>query len=378
MHDYPTGLIIRPLQRTSPSTNEELRECFLRAAFQADQQFSDIRPISTYASLGSVSHQLLEVTSRGEFDCIREDVLEEAIRKRWMELVQSEVQFLQDRTIDSIPLPAKWPKYALRMVAACRAAFRIALKRKTECSKARNASVAGQIDVEVWYEGYGGRLAGRIDLIRHVSSGIELIDYKSGFVTERDEIGGTSQRIKEPYERQVLLYAALIHENEGQWPIIATVESLIDGPHTVHISTDAAERAVDEALQLLDTYNCQAAAGEILGIPNESNCRWCSFKALCRDFLKTADTSWAGYSTTVIGRVVTVHVDPPVFLTFEVIGGDHSKRLINIRGIPVQLITKISNLDGRLLSFGNLQRTPGADDLVFNWSSICWRWQHST
>jgi len=71
MYDHPAEQIAKPLLRTSPATNEALRECFLRAAFQTDQQYSDINPVSTYASLGSISHHLLEAASRGEFDDIR-------------------------------------------------------------------------------------------------------------------------------------------------------------------------------------------------------------------------------------------------------------------------------------------------------------------
>jgi len=77
IYDRPTELIIRPLKHTSPITHEELRVCFMRVAFQTNRRFLGIRPISTSAILGSISHRLLEVASRGEFDNTTEGTLEE-------------------------------------------------------------------------------------------------------------------------------------------------------------------------------------------------------------------------------------------------------------------------------------------------------------
>jgi len=260
------------------------------------------------------------------------------------------------------------------MVAACKAASRISSRRKKKYVGVKDTLLIKKIKVEVWYEGYNGRLAGRIDLIRYTSSGMELVDYKSGLVMQQDEADGNTQQLQEQYERQMLLYAALAHENEGQWPAMVTVESLIDGPHAVNFTPEASEKAVKEALQLLDTYNRKVARGEIRGTPNENCCRWCSFKALCRDFLEAANESWASPLKTVIGRLVSVHADPPPFLTLEIIGGDYYRGIVNIRGIPANVIPMIDNLGNCLLSFGNLRQNLGARDLIFIWNSVFWRW----
>jgi len=47
---------------------------------------------------------------------------------------------------------------------------------------------------------------------------------------EQDDDEGGGARVPRTYERQVLLYSALIHEKEGVWPSKATIESLVDGP----------------------------------------------------------------------------------------------------------------------------------------------------
>lgn len=373
LHDGLVEPMISPLPHTSPAINEELRSCFMRAAFQTDPRFSNIRPISTLTVLGAVSHQLLEAACRGEFDNTTQDALLEAdIRNRWLELARDEMETLQTKAFDTIPLPQQWPKYALRMVAACRAAFRIAARRNKR-HVGDDTVLADKARIEVWYEGCNGKLAGRIDLIRFTSSGIELVDYKSGAVMQQGDADGNTQQLQERYERQMLLYASLVHENEGQWPTI-TVESLIDGPHLLSYTPKASEETVAEALLLLDTYNHRASSGGVRGAPDEDCCRWCSFKVFCREYLETVDESWSSPLKTVIGRLVSMHAEPPSFLTLQVTGGDHHRGIVNIRGIPGSVVSAIQTPDSCLLSFGNMKRAFGARDLIFGWDSVFWRW----
>lgn len=82
MRDRPNGPSFHTLRRTSPALNEVLRVCFLRAAFQADPQFSSVRSLSTAATLGTVSHRLLESAARGELDDTLEQNLDTGCRQK--------------------------------------------------------------------------------------------------------------------------------------------------------------------------------------------------------------------------------------------------------------------------------------------------------
>ena len=55
---------VTPLPKTSPALNEVLRACYLRAAFQNDPMFSNVRVLSTSAALGTIAHRLLEMSAR--------------------------------------------------------------------------------------------------------------------------------------------------------------------------------------------------------------------------------------------------------------------------------------------------------------------------
>ena len=52
-----------------------------------------------------------------------------------------------------------------------------------------------------------------------------LRDYKSGSLEEPAESPAGAQ-VKESYRVQMMLYAAIIHEREGSWPVRAELESL--------------------------------------------------------------------------------------------------------------------------------------------------------
>jgi len=254
MYECPLEPSVTPLEHTSPTRNEELRECFLRVVFQSDKNYSHIWYVSTHALLGSIAHKLMELVTHGDFDDVGENELDKEINKCWQELVQNEVKNLKDNIMSKVPEPVKWPKYALKMVAACRFASRIASQRQQQPIYLIAPSMEPPKS-EVWYEGYGGKLIGRIDFIRHTDSGLEIIDYKSGYVMQQEETGGYVQQLREGYKRQMLLYAALVHINEGQWPSKLIMESLIDGSHVVDYTPIESEKTVEEALLILDLYN---------------------------------------------------------------------------------------------------------------------------
>ena len=375
VRNRPEGPSFRPLQRTSAALHEVLRVCFLRAAFLTDDRFSEVRAVSTASILGRVSHRLLEEAAQGKFDSPSETDLEQEVAHEWDRLVKFEERAMRERLLDVPPVRIKWPGYALRRATACRTASYMARRRSHGFSGTASAPLEPAVaQAEVWYEGYGGRLAGRVDLIRRTSTGIEMVDYKSGLVVDAEETEGGIGSVREPYERQMLIYAGLVHDNEGQWPIKATVESLVQGPHEIQVTPQRVQDVVDEALNLLASYNRQVAAEGVRGQPSNNACRWCDFKAICRDFLETAEDSWEMPVPTVAGRLGAVSLGPPSFFELHVTGGDHPKETIAVRAIPLGVALQLSELQGATLSFSGLRRTLGSNDLVFEWTAQSWHW----
>ena len=279
---------VTPLANTSPALNEVLRACHLRAAFQNDPMFSDVRVLSTSAALGTIAHRLLEVSALGEFDAVSSNSLSQAVAQKWDDLAATEAQKLGGLAMGLVPPPLRWPGFSLKKAGAVRAATRIAESRLGANSGFTRVGRGEpcQTQSEARLEGQGGRLVGRIDLIRRTKAGTEIVDYKSGVVYDIDPSLDGIREIRSSYVRQILMYLSLIHENEGRWPVKATIESLMDGPVNVEIRPEEVEKAVSDALALLNQYNFAASQGEVVGSPTPANCRWCPYKPVCSDFLK--------------------------------------------------------------------------------------------
>ena len=327
-----------------------------------------------------MSHRLLEGAAKGDFDKVDEADLDREISLKWRILLEGEEEALVRWTGGTVPSHSRWPKYALRKVAASRAARRIAVQRRFGPSQpTRDVDSYSSDESEVWYEAFDGKLVGRIDHLRRTDRGIEVVDYKSGIVAVADENGGGDPIVGESYERQVLLYAALVHENEGQWPAKVTVDSLLQGRFEIDATSDRVESTVDEALDLLDDYNRRARGRSIRGRPSPDSCRWCDFKVVCRDYLSSAEGSWSGPSATIVGMLRSFIPGPPSSLHLEVAGGDHPRESVTVRGLPPHVVDQLSGLEeGTILSFGGLRRAFGSSDLAYDWASQGWQWPASS
>ena len=365
-----------PLLKTSPAMDEILRTCSLRVAFQNDPAFSGVRELSTSATLGSIAHNLLERCVKGEFDHVSSKNLPQAIAQKWDEIAATEAQKLSDKAIGQVPQLFRWPGFALKRASAIRLAIRMAEGRLQAFSRPVGAVADGSIRIqsEARLEGQGGRLVGRVDLVRRTKSGAEVVDYKSGVVYDVGPMPDGTMGVRASYIRQMLLYLSLVHENEGAWPTKATIESLIDGPVDIEVDPGKVDKAVTEAMARLDSYNRASSRGEVVGRPTPENCRWCPYKAVCNDFLEESDQSWDGVATAIVGKLTSLNPGPPSSAEVFITGGNHHRGLVTLRGVATPLLEPLRGKEGRTISLVGVRRSTGSDDLSLNWYSQCWLW----
>ena len=367
---------VTPLLKTSPALSEVLRACNLRAAFQNDPMFSDVRVLSTSAALGTIAHRLLEMSSRGEFNAVSRSSLSQIIVQKWDELVATAAQNFSGLAVGTVPPPTRWPGFALKKASAVKAATRIAEGMLGAVSGPTGVASVGpsRAQSEAWLEGQDGRMVGRIDLIRRTKAGTEVVDYKSGIVYDVDPSSDGAREVRASYVRQMLLYLSLVHEQEGRWPVKATIESLIDGPVDIEVDPEDVEKAVSEAMALLDSYNLASSRGEVVGSPTPANCRWCPYKPVCNDFLEVSDHTWDDMATTIVGRLTSGFSDSLPFAELFITGGNYPSGETTLRGIPLPLLEEFRGLEGVTLSIVGVRRSPGSNDLSLNWYSQCWLW----
>ena len=293
--------------------------------------------------------------------------------QKWDDLAATEAQNFSGLAVGLVPPPARWPGFALKKASAVRAATRIAEGRLEAVSGAMRVANEGpgHTQSEAWFEGQGGRLVGRIDLIRRTKAGTEVVDYKSGIVYDVDPSSDGAREVRASYVRQILLYLSLVHEHEGTWPVKATIESLIDGSVDVEFHPEEVEKAVSEAMVLLDSYNLASSLGEVVGSPTPANCRWCPYKAVCRDFLEVSDHTWDDVASTIEGTLISLNPGPPPFAELNITGGNHPRGPTTLRGIPLPLLEKLRSSEDTAISIVGVRRSPGSNglSLICNYSA---------
>lgn len=293
---------IRPLPYVTPSRLFALETCFLRAAFDADPRYAAGVFRGPKARLGSASHALLERVSKHELDGIPASERRHRLRDLWECEAKKEGDAAHNSEIERhLGPPERWPGYNIQKARAVASAARILERR----DKAPGGP--GGARVERFYSAYGGRLRGRADGVYARGGRTEIEDYKTGGI--HDETPGAKPVLKRRFRRQLLLYAAMHHDETGKWPATGSVVPLSGPKESFWVDPAEAEEEVRAALSVMASYNEEARAPDVrpesLASPSPSSCRFCGHKLACQPFWEVAspEWSWTG-GEAVRGRVL--------------------------------------------------------------------------
>ena len=195
-------------------------------------------------------------------------------------------------------VPERWPGYFLIRQRALSCAQQV-IETSTIGARPPAPRRDGRSATERDLQARGGRLVGRPDRF----DGRILTEYKSSMP---DPAWRGAEAVLEGFRRQLRLYAAIIAEAIGSWPIqgrvVAASGQTVDVP-LVPADCDAEASAALAALDNLNLGIAGCAALETLARPGEDACSGCPFQALCPAFwrwLKAAgsnglpDTAAAG------------------------------------------------------------------------------------
>lgn len=367
----PEKLNPRPLAATSPTTHETLSQCHMRVAFRTDPSFAWLDSPTPAACLGIVCHRIMAAVALGEFDSVEDQELETGLRRKWDAEIQSELQKAQGEVpAATLGEPATWPFYQVKRVRLLRRAAEEVRARKG----ARQASVpVPHCHVETYYEGYGGRLRGRADLIRSGTAGVEIVDFKTGAITERDE-RTESEVLRDAYRRQLLLYAALHFDTTGEWPVKAAVLALDGRVESFLVDPAEAQAVLAEALAALEDYNRAVEGGNVRKDPSPENCRFCPYRGICEEFLSSVDTSWGWYQVYLRGHIEKADPEPGgrFALSLVVSSGNIEEQDVVLHAVPE---SELPPHAGRAeVSLAAAERTRSPRDIRFGPDTQVWYW----
>jgi len=144
---------------------------------------------------------------------------------------------------------------------------------------------------EQWLRSKDGLVIGRADEIRFEKGNTTIIDYKTGNVSGQS-IG---TEVLSEYEEQLKLYAALFHEEYGEWPYNLVVISLDGKSYYIDYTEKECLILLEESKNMLQRVNSRIKADEPsskrallkLASPSRNNCQYCLYRPACKPYFLT-------------------------------------------------------------------------------------------
>lgn len=274
------------LGRVSPSLFNDLNECSLRGVLSAAKTPA-LLPGSPEARLGSLIHKMFELAEKGE---VPDDTAFDVTWDRY--LAKTEEEMASDELEKHfLPLEEHTRMYAVKR-QLCRDGTRkiaregIARPHGEAPLGATGAGTAA--GSELWLETPDKLVGGRIDSVRRTAAGIEIVDYKSGNITEDTPSG---KQVKETYQIQLKIYAALYFLAKGSWPSRLTLFGLNQQEHAVPFDRAECLALIEQAKQKLSQVNSLLVPGsswEVLATPSPGACRFCRYRPACSKYIATS------------------------------------------------------------------------------------------
>jgi RecB family exonuclease len=290
----PETPTIQPLNRVSPSRFFSLTECPLREIWSASRQHA-LLPNSPAARLGSVIHQLLEISGKG----LIKNTDQVEIQHVWEGLVRKTEQEMDESWLEQalVPLRRTVPQFEVRRIRAC--------TRAAEILRARASAGTWEAEkrsrsFETWIETTDGLVGGTIDEIQETDAGAVLRDYKSGHIMTTAPEGGTAE-IDKNYSFQLKLYAALFASKYERWPTRIEIVPLQGAAQEIPFNPSECSALLNDAVSTLNELNQRI--NRVLGStfrkgnegefanPTPENCRFCLFRPNCKSYRARRDLS---------------------------------------------------------------------------------------
>ncbi|MFN8658174.1 MAG: PD-(D/E)XK nuclease family protein [Candidatus Obscuribacterales bacterium] len=268
-------LNIPRINTTSPSTNELLRTCQLKAGLTRLREVDDFVLSHPKSWMGSIIHDILYEAARSSTPI--------DVDKLWSEKVTQALVRARSHPLNQrFDQPERWPGYYLLLAGLRKFVSRI--DAAGEKDRAKNVHREEELLC------FDNKLKGRPDFF----DAEQLVDYKTGIITDSDNEG----QAKETYIRQLRIYAAIIFETKEYWVKTAALVPVSGSPVSVQIDHAECVTEAHKAVALLDDYNAAVAAGSVVASPSEETCAYCPFQIICPSYWNAVDASWSDNVST--------------------------------------------------------------------------------
>jgi CRISPR/Cas system-associated exonuclease Cas4 (RecB family) len=302
----------------SPSELEIFQQCPQRFIWSLDPKKK--RHLSNLpSSLGKIAHKVLASAHKGGFEKQNTENQEAFFNEIWKAVEIAEYESIQSEWPNTVvPEPIRWPKY-FAVKASTKYLVERALssgemwKKSEDNSNRVNSSHESAPWVERFLESEKLKLKGIPDLVKRSSTGLEIIDYKTGNVTD-----------PEIFSMQMHIYLMLVCEISNQEVTRLVIRDFTLQEKEIPID-QLMVRKIEDAISNAEEFLIKQSAPAKVSL---ENCRFCNFKDICNDFQNS------NFQVTA----------DPVFLEGEILqiysNEDSSKvslQLLLQRAIPIKL-----------------------------------------
>lgn len=272
----------KEIKRISPSQFYSMKNCAYKSLLAAAFENKPLLPVSPNAYFGTVLHKMLELIANGVVQS------ENDFNRMFDDQVRAIEESLQHQGYSFyVPLQKNVRDFGMKKVL---------LKKHLRAVSVQPVKSSGvKFYSEKWFESKDKLIGGKIDLLIEDREEIELVDFKTGAITEEvlDDAGEVFSEVKYEYKEQLKLYAYLYFENMGKFPTRLNLVDLAKQRFTVEFLQSECKAIYEEAKKLLHSANASIKKGVFAANPNEANCKYCLYRPACSFFLKHMEMDYS-------------------------------------------------------------------------------------
>jgi RecB family exonuclease len=330
----------KKIKRISPSQFYSMKNCAYKSLLAEAFDKKPLLPVSPNAYFGTVLHKMLELIAKGAVKN------EEDFNKMFDEQVKAVENNLQEEGYDFfIPLQKNVKDFGMK---------KILLKKHLRNISERPATSNGvKYSSEKWFESKDKVIAGKIDLVIESEREAEIIDFKTGAITQDvlDDEGEIFSDIKAEYKEQLKLYAYLYFETNGKFPTQLSLVDLAKQKFTIDFTESECNIIFGEAKELLKATNESIISEKFVANPSGENCKYCLYKPACCFFLNylESDYSLNDVSGIILNVVKYQNGNVSVFLK----SGD---REITVTSFPTEKYNELNVHRNKRINIYNLRK----------------------
>jgi CRISPR/Cas system-associated exonuclease Cas4 (RecB family) len=332
----------RKIERISPSQFYSMKNCAYKSLLAEAMNRKALLPVSANAYYGTVLHKMLELISKGE---IRN---EEDFNSTFQEQINlMEEKLVADGYDFFVPLQKKVKDFIMKKILLKDHLWNVS-KKTPRASNTKFYS-------EKWFESKDKLIGGKIDLIIETEQDTEILDFKTGAITQDvlDDDGEVNLEVKAEYKEQLKIYAYLYFENTGKFPTQLSLIDLAKQKFKVDFSVNECNAIFEEAKSLLNSTNDCIDKGTFTANPTEANCKYCLYRPACSFYLKHIETD--NSFNDISGKVQNVVKFQNGNVSLYLVSGD---KIFTISNLPSEKFDELKLSLNKKVNVFNLKKEP--------------------